>query len=419
MQIHRRSFLAAAAASLLPFTVRAGTKARVVVVGGGFGGATAAKYLRRYDPSLEVTLVEREAQHVTCPFSNAVIGGLRDMPSITHSLKPLERHGVKLVRGEVVGVDPVARKVSLGDGKTLPYDRLVLSPGVDFRWGAIEGYDEAAAERAPHAWKAGRQTRLLRHQLEALPDGGVVALAVPGNPFRCPPGPYERASLIAHFLKAHKPRSKVLILDGKDGFSKQGLFQDAWAALYPGLIEWVPLSKDGKVVKVDAAELVAETEFGTRHKVSLLNVIPPQQAGRIAQVAGVTDESGWVPVKPDTFESAKAKDIYVVGDAAIAAPMPKSGFSANSQAKVAAAAIVSSLHGVQPPPASWANTCYSLVAPDYGITVTGVYRVGGTGIEEVQGSGGVSRRDAPAETRRLEARYADGWYDSITADIWG
>lgn len=411
---------ALALSSLGGCATSAAPKSRVVVIGGGFGGATTAKYIRKFDPSIEVTLVERQAQFVTCPFSNAVLGGLRDLPSITQSYDKLaDRWGVKLVVDEAIGVDSVKKTVSLKSGKTLAYDKLVVAPGIDFKRKALEGYDEAASETVPHAWKAGQQTALLRRQLEGLDNGGLVVISVPANPFRCPPGPYERASLIANYLKARKPRSKVLILDAKDSFSKQGLFQDGWAKLYPGLIEWVPANKDGKVVRVDAASKTVETEFKTRFKASVLNVIPPQEAGRIAHVAGLTDASGWVPVHAKTFESKQVKDVFVVGDATIAAPMPKSGFVANAQGKVVAAAIVAILNGQDPGEPSWANTCYSLLTSDYAVTVTGVYRVGEKGFEEVPNSGGVSPKEATVEFRALEARYAQDWYNSITVDTWG
>lgn len=395
-------------------------KARVVVIGGGFGGATTAKYIRRLDPLIQVTLVERSRSFITCPFSNAVLGGLQDIASITHSYDALsERWGIDVIHDEAIAIDTVKKTVALKGGRQVPYDKLVVAPGIDFKWNAIEGYDEKAAEILPHAWKAGAQTVALRKQLEALEDGGVVALSVPANPYRCPPGPYERASLIAHYLKTKKPKSKLLILDGKDAFSKQGLFQDAWAKLYPGLIEWVPLSKDGKITKVDVAARVLETEFGTKHKVGVANVIPPQQAGAIAHSAGLVDKSGWVPVDPKTFEAKQAKDVHVVGDATIANPQPKSGFIANAQGKVVAAAIVNAVNGKPALEPSWANTCYSLIAPDYAVTVAGVYRVGDKGLEEVPNSGGVSPKDATAEFRAREARYARDWYQSITADTWG
>jgi len=419
----RRSFLTLAGAAGLaaplirPAWGAAPARPRVVVIGGGFGGSTAAKYLRRFAPEVRVTLVERQKKFTTCPFSNAYLAGLRPLESITQDYRLLGQQGVSVVHANVTGIDPGARKVTLDNGRTLAYDKLLLSPGIDFKWGA-QGYTEADAERAPHAWKGGPQTVLLRRQLEALPDGGVVIQVIPANPFRCPPGPYERASLIAHYLKTYKPRSKLLLLDAKDAFSKQGLFLEAWEALYKDIIEWVPGAKDGKVAHIDAKTLTVETELGTRHQAGVLNVIPQQTAGKIAIDTGLTDASGWVPVVPRTFQSVKDPNIYVVGDATIAAPQPKSGFTANSQAKVAAAALVASLRGEEPAEPIWFNTCYSLINPTYAITVAGVYRVIDGKLAEVPGSGGVSPKGAPPKFRALEAAYAGAWYKNITQDTW-
>lgn len=427
--VSRRSLLkGAGAASLLPLLsacgatgISSGTAGRVIVVGGGFGGATAAKYIKRGNPAIDVTLIEPNKTFYTCPFSNLVLAGERDMDSIGHSYKELQEvYGVRVIHAFAEDVDPVAHTLRLSTGSTLKYDRLVLSPGIDFRWNSIEGYDQQAAELVPHAWKAGPQTLLLRKQLEQMEDGGVYILSAPANPFRCPPGPYERASMIAHYFSQHKPRSKVLILDSKDNFSKQGLFTAAWKEIYGDRIEWVGLSNDGRVTRVDAAKREVTTEFGTVHKASVLNVVPPQKAGVIAERAGVTNESGWVPVNPRTFESEQVKDIYVVGDATVAAPMPKSGFAANAQGKVAAAAIVASLEGTATVDPYWANTCYSLVTPEYGISVAGVYRLNDEQkIVATPGSGGLSPAKAPASTRRNEADYAVGWYNAITQDTWG
>lgn len=413
------SLLGASAAALAAPRLARGAAGKVVVVGGGFGGATAARYLKAADPALEVTLIEPAERFYTCPFTNLYLGGLVPFEQLGHGFDGLVAAGVRHVRATAEAVDGSAKTVRLSDGTTLAYDRLVLSPGIDIKWGALAGYDEAAAEKAPHAWKAGPQTHLLKRQLEAMPDGGTVVMVCPGNPFRCPPGPYERASMIAHYLKTTKPRSKVILLDAKDQFSKQGLFTDGWAAVYGPMVEWVGLSKDGKVVGVDASTLEVETEFGRKVKADVLNVIPPQMAGKIAQAAGVTDASGWVPVKPETFESTLVPGVYVVGDAASAAPMPKSGFCANAQAKVAAQAIAASLAGRAPPPPAWTNTCYSLIAPDYGISVVNVYRLKDGKIAEVEGSGGVSPRQADAAFRKREAEYGRGWYAAISADSWG
>ncbi|TVR83761.1 MAG: cytochrome C [Rhodospirillales bacterium] len=393
---------------------------RVVVVGGGFGGATAAKYVKRWNPDIDVTLIEPAERFYTCPFSNLYLGGLREFESIGHDYDELrETYGVTVLHTWADDVDPEAKVVRTRDGAAIAYDKLVLSPGVDMHWGALDGYDETAAEMAPHAWKAGPQTRLLKSQLEAMADGGLFILAAPANPYRCPPGPYERVAMIAHYFKTHKPRSKILLLDAKDSFSKQPLFMDGWQSEYGDMIEWVSLSNDGKVVRVDADALEVETEFGNRHKADVLNVVPPQKAGFIAERAGITDASGWVPVKPATFESAMVDDIYAVGDATIAAPMPKSGFCANTQAKVVAAVIVAELAGREPPSPSWANTCYSLIAPGYGISVAGVYHVADGRIAEVEGAGGVSPREAPAAFREREARFGAAWYAAISNDTWG
>ncbi|WP_254046909.1 NAD(P)/FAD-dependent oxidoreductase [Pusillimonas sp. T2] len=394
-----------------------GSAGRVVVVGGGFGGATAAKYLKRRNPAIQVTLIEPAREFMTCPFTNLYLGGLRTLEQQSHNYDELRALGVTVVHDYADAVDAQKQTVKVAGGQTFAYDKLVLSPGIDFRWNALEGYDEAAAQKAPHAWKAGAQTELLKKQLDAMPDGGVFVMVAPANPYRCPPGPYERISMVAHYFKTQKPKSKILVLDPKDAFSKQGLFTDGWKRFYGDMIEWVPLSKDGKVVRVDANTLTVESEFGEKHKADVLNVIPPQKAGIIAERAGVTNESGWVPVNPETFESTRVPNIYVVGDATVAAPMPKSGFVANAQAKVAAAAIANALAGRPAVKPSFINTCYSLIAPDYGISVAGVYAVQDGKIVET--SGGVSPKEADAGFRKLEAEYGVAWYNAIAQDTWG
>jgi sulfide dehydrogenase [flavocytochrome c] flavoprotein subunit len=425
--LSRRFFLAAAGAATLaaPSIARAqgaaSGAARLLVVGGGFGGASAARFARIAYPWLEVTLVEPQRSFVTCPYGNLVLAGERSMADITHSFDALRARGVTVVHDWVEGIDPVAKSVRLRGGATLGYDRMILSPGIALRWGAIEGYDEAASQLLPHAWVPadGGQTALLRRQLEAMPDGGVVGLSIPGNPFRCPPGPYERISMIAHYLKRHKPKSKILALDAKDAFSKQGLFQDGWKQLYGDMIEWVPLSKDGKVVRVDAASRTLETEFGVKHQVAVANIIPPQSAARIAISAGLADNTGWVPVNPRTFESRIAPGIHVVGDANNGAPMPKSGFIANNTAKQAVTSAAALLRGEAVPEAVYFNTCYSHVGEEYGISIVGVFRPTDTAIVEVPNSGGVSPRGDLPDQRRAEAAYADAWYASIAQDAWG
>lgn len=402
---------------------KSATKAapRVVVIGGGFGGATCAKYLRIYDPALNVTLIEQNANYITCPGSNWMLGGMRTIDELTQSYTALrDKHGVNVVNDRVTGVDPGKRTVTLASGKVIEYDRLVMSPGIDFRWNAIEGYDEAASLIMPHAWKAGPQSLLLLKQLHAMPDGGTVIMNPPPMPFRCPPGPPERASMIAYYLKNNKPRSKVLILDSKDNFSKKALFTAAWDELYPGMIEWVPASKGGKVVRVDTKTLTVFTDDGDSHKADVVNIIPPQRAAQIATATGLANDSGWCPVNQHTFESTLVPGIHVIGDSAVAGALPKSGHSANNIGKMTAAAIVSMLRGTKIPLPSHVNTCYSLISPDYGISIAAVYRLGDDGmLAGVKGAGGLSPADASDLFRKQEAGYAQGWYKSITADSFG
>jgi NADPH-dependent 2,4-dienoyl-CoA reductase/sulfur reductase-like enzyme len=423
--VRRRELLMRAAsagvAAALPLPALAqGAGARVVVVGGGFAGATCARTLRRLDPRLAVTMVEANPTRVfiACPFSNEVVVGLRELDEQQFRYDKLASEGIALNFSGAKSVDPQTRTVALGDTAKLAYDRLVLAPGIDFRWDVLPGYSEGAAENMPHAWKAGPQTLLLRHQLEAMPDGGVVVIAVPANPYRCPPGPYERASLIAHYLKTKKPKSKLLILDAKETFSKQKLFQQGWAALYPNLIEWVALSAGGKVTAVDATAVILTTDFAT-HKADVANVIPAQKAGQIAELAGVADSSGWCPIDPVSFGSTLQPNIHVIGDAAIAGAMPKSAFAANAQAKVCAAAVAVLLAGGTPLPPKLINTCYSLVTPDYGISIAGVYRPVDGKLVDVEGAGGASPLVASAETRAREASLAAGWFRTITGEVFG
>ena len=418
----RREFVGAAAvtaaALALPMPAFAQSAARVVVIGGGFGGASCARALKQIDPRLLVTLVEPNRIFTACPFSNDVIAGDRSIEAQQFTYDKVTASGVTVAALAAAKIDPQARTVGLADGSTLVYDRLVLSPGIDLRFDAVPGYDEAATSKMPHAWKAGEQTLLLRRQLEAMEDGGLVAIAVPANPYRCPPGPYERASLVAHYLKTKKPRSKLIILDAKDAFSKQRLFQNAWKELYPGLIEWVSLSQGGKVTSVDPATNTLVTDFG-KHTAQVANVIPPQRAGRIAEIAGATDKSGWCSIDPVTFESRQVPNIHVVGDACIAGGMPKSAFSANAQAKACASAVATLITGGTPAEPKLINTCYSLAAPDYGISVAGVYQPKNGLLTDVESAGGTSPVDAPQEFRAREALYARSWFDTITAEVFG
>lgn len=392
---------------------------RVIIVGGGFGGATCAKYLRRLNPKIEVLLVEPNKQYATCPFSNLVLGGLESMDRLIHDYQSLERnHGVRVIHDSAVAIDTDIRVIRLAGGAGLTYDRAVFSPGISFMWNAPEGYTPDAAEIMPHAWEAGRQTEILRDQLRAMPDGGVLGISVPPQPFRCPPGPYERACLIAHYLKQHKPRSKILILDGNETFSKQDVFEEAWARLYPGMIERIGVSGYGGVTRVDPRRKTLFTETDS-YRVDVANVIPSQQAGRIALHIGLAGDKNWCPVNPATFESALVPGVHVIGDASIAHPIPKSASAANSEAKLCALAITAMLAGEEPPPPSFHNTCYSIVAPDYGFSVSGIYGVRDGHIHAIDKAGGVSPLAAPMSVRKKEAEYAHGWYASITEDAFG
>lgn len=303
----RRDFGAMAGATGLttvfsPRVSRSQSKARIVVIGGGVAGATVAKYLAASARTLDVTLVEPKHQYTTCFFSNLYLGGLRSLESLTHGYETLaQRYGINIIHKSATTIDPAAKIVSLQSGAKLFYDRLVVAPGISFKYGTIEGYDEVAAETMPHAWNAGPQTRLLRQQLQSMEDGGVFLIVAPPNPFRCPPGPYERASLVAYYFKQYKPRAKILILDAKDNFFEQDLFQDAWQRHYPGMIEWLPAQFTGGIKAVDVRSRAAITASDT-FKAAVANIIPPQMAGQLAQKSGLADQSGWCPVHPMTFE---------------------------------------------------------------------------------------------------------------------
>ena len=396
-----------------------GASKKVVVVGGGFGGATAAKYLRKLDSSIDVTLVEPNPTYYTCPFSNTVLGGIKDMSEIAHGYGAMKnKHGVRVIHAKAKNVNSNSKTVTLDNGRKLDFDRAIVSPGVDLRFDSMEGYSQTATDKMPHSWKAGPQTALLRRQLENMRNGGTVLICPPGNPFRCPPGPYERTSLIAHYLKTHKPKSKIIILDAKEKFSKQSLFMSGWDLHYGDLIEWRAGTAGGKISRVDPQNMQVETEFGME-KGDVINFIPAQHAGKVARDSGLTNKKGWCPVNQITFESTLQPGIHVIGDASIAGKMPKSGFSANSQGKVAAAAIVSELAGQEPIEPSYANTCYSLITPEHGISVAKVYKISDKKtIVGVKGSGGVSPKNEDPIVRRQEAIYTQGWYDAIVQDMF-
>jgi sulfide dehydrogenase [flavocytochrome c] flavoprotein chain len=407
-----------AAASLgLPRVARAQSATRVIVVGGGFGGAACARALIRLDPKIAVTLIEPSRTYTACPFSNEVIAGLREIEVQQFSYERIAADGIIVIPRAASGFDREKRKVMLDDGTSLAYDRMVLAPGIDLRFGALDGYDEAASEKMPHAWKAGEQTLLLRRQLEAMHDGGVVAIAVPANPSRCPPAPYERASLIAHYLKARKPRSKVLILDAKDSFTQQRLFENAWKEFYGDMIERISLSQGGRVTSVDPKSSTIVTEFGN-YTAQVANVIPPQKAGRIADIAGVTDKTGWCPIDPITFASKLVPNIHVVGDACLGGGIPKSASAASAEGKACAAAIVNLIAGKPPEAPRLTGVCYNIVAPAYGFSLAGIYQPKNDIFAEAEG-GATSPVDAPREVRAREADEAEKWYKTLTADTFG
>ncbi|MDD5249179.1 MAG: FAD/NAD(P)-binding oxidoreductase [Rhodocyclaceae bacterium] len=399
-----------AAAEIMPKSGR-----RVVVIGGGYGGTIAAKYVRMLDASIEVVLIERNRQYISCPFSNYYIGGLmKDLTPLTIGYDKLAAdHGVKMVYEEVTGIDAAAKVVATKGG-TLAYDRLIVSPGVDFRTEEIEGYTAETPSLMPHAWKAGEQTILLRQQLEAMPDGGKVVISMPLTPYRCPPGPYERACLIANYLKTQKPRSKLVLIDANpDVVSKKPLFTKAWNNYYNGIFEYVP---GKKVTKVDAQHKTLVVEGIEDHQGDVVNFIPPQRAGRIAVAAGlVGDDKNWCPVDATTFESTKHKDIHVIGDAAVAGAMPKSGYSANSEAKVCATNVVALMNGKEITELSGINVCYSAISSSESISVAGVYRVEGGNIVGVPNSGGISPVDF--SQAKLEHVYAESWLKNILTEM--
>ncbi|MGY8708720.1 NAD(P)/FAD-dependent oxidoreductase [Bradyrhizobium sp. 18BD] len=407
----------AAATLARPSILRAQSTGRVVVVGGGFGGAACARALKRAQADLQIILIEPNAVFTSCPLSNEVIAGLRDIDAQQFGYDRLAADGVTVIGQAVSAIEPERRSVMTTDGVALPYDRLVLSPGIDFHFEALPGYDETASEKMPHAWKAGAQTLLLRRQLEAMADGGTVAIAVSANPSRCPPAPYERASLIAHYLKAKKPRSKVLVLDAKDSFSQQRLFEKAWKELYGDMIERIALSQGGRVTSVDPSTRTIITEFGN-YTPDVANVIPPQRAGRIAETAGATDATGWCPIDPVTFESKLVKNIHVIGDACLGGGIPKSASAASAQGKACASAIVSLLAGRAPEAPRLTGVCYNTVAPGYGFSLAGNYQPKGDIFAEVEG-GATSPVDAPPELRAREATEAERWFQTITADTFG
>ncbi len=422
MKLDRRGFLgagvAAAATLSAPMVLGASHgKPRVVVVGGGAGGATAARYIAKDSAgAIDVTLIEPTRTYYTCFFSNLYLGGYRDMASLGHTYGAMASQGVNVVHDWAIGVDRDAKTVALAGGGSVPYDKLILSPGIDFRDGAVQGWSTASQNAMPHAYKAGSQTELLRAQMESMPQGGTYAMVAPPNPFRCPPGPYERVSMVAHYFKQNNPTAKILIFDPKQNFSKQALFTDGWERHYGGMIDWYGPDFGGAVdeVRPDTMEVVADGEV---FKVDVCNVIPAMKAGRIADLAGVTNDAGWAPVNPHSMATREDEDIYVLGDSSQQGDMPKSGFSANSQAKVCANAVRGALTGSTVFPARFSNTCWSLLETNDGVKVGASYEATDEKIAKV--SGFISQVGEDEATRAATYEESVGWYDGITADIFG
>ncbi len=418
--ISRRSFvgiMASTTAALAAPNISFGAaRPRVVVIGGGAGGATAARYIAKDSKGeIEVTLIEASKQYYTCFFSNLYLGGFRDYDSIGHSYDRLSsNHGVNVVHEWATSVDNSARKVNLGSGASISYDKLVLSPGIDLKYDSINGYSAAAQTRMPHAWKSGTQVQVLRNQVMNMRKGGTFLMVPPPNPYRCPPGPYERVSMVAHILKNTNPTASIVIVDPKPKFSKQGLFTAGWEKHYPGMVEWIDSETHGGIKSVNAETMEIETDLET-FKADAACVVPAQKAGAIAAAAGVTD-GDWCPIVPSSMQSRADENIYVLGDASVASAMPKSGFSANSQAKVAANHIRGALTDSKVFEARFSNTCWSLVATDDGVKVGANYKAGEEKIEVIDKF--ISKNDEDAGTRKTTYEESLGWYSGITNDMF-
>ncbi|MDG2257140.1 MAG: NAD(P)/FAD-dependent oxidoreductase [Paracoccaceae bacterium] len=420
MKLNRRTFLGTgvvASAALSAPMVMASGKPRVVVIGGGAGGATAARYIAKDSKGeIDVTLVEPSRKYYTCFFSNLYIGGYRSLSSIGHTYGALAaEYGINVVHDWAVDVDREAKTVSLAGGSVLSYDRLVLSPGIDFVDGAVPGWDVTSQNKMPHAYKAGSQSELLKAQIDAMPQGGTYCMVAPPNPFRCPPGPYERISMVAHVLKEKNPTAKILIVDPKAKFSKQALFEEGWANHYDGMIERVGPDFGGDNVSVDPDAMTVNID-GEVTKVDVCNVIPAMKAGKICEMAGVND-GNWAPVIAHTMQSKIDESIHVLGDASAQGDMPKSGFSANSQAKVAAMAVRGALTGSKVFPAKFSNTCWSLIDDNDGIKVGASYEA--TDEKIAKTSGFISATGEDAALRQSTYEESVGWYAGITADMFG
>jgi sulfide dehydrogenase [flavocytochrome c] flavoprotein chain len=421
-ELTRRHFATLAGASLAmplfaPYALGQG-KPRLVVIGGGPGGGTVANYVAKESKgAIDVTLIEPQKNFTTCFFSNLYVGGFRDFKSITHNYDKVKKNGVKIVPQMASAIDRDKKQVVLQNGQRVPYDRLVVAPGIDIKYDSVPGYSEAAAQIMPHAWKPGTQTRLLVAKLNALKDGDTIVMIAPPNPYRCPPGPYERVSMFAHVLKKKGyKKSKIIVLDPKPNFSKQALFMEGWEKHYPGMIEWQDPKVHGGIKSVDPRTGEIKTDLAS-YKATLANVIPAQMAGKIARDASLADQSGFCPIDPENMKSKMDQNIFVVGDACIPGDMPKSAFSANSQAKVAAMIIRSELEKARAFPARYTNTCWSLIAPDDDVKVGGAYEPGDGKLKA--GTTFVSQKGESADVRKQNYKESVDWYNGIVADIFG
>jgi NADPH-dependent 2,4-dienoyl-CoA reductase/sulfur reductase-like enzyme len=421
MKLNRRVFIgsgaSAATALAAPMAFANGHgKSRVVVVGGGAGGATAARYIAKDSKgAVDVTLIEPSRVYYTCFFSNLYLGGIKTIDDLGHSYGTIAAGGVNVVHDWAVGVDRGAKTVTLAGGASVPYDKLILSPGIDFVEGAVSGWDLSSQNAMPHAYKGGSQTELLKAQIAEMPQGGTFAMVAPPNPYRCPPGPYERVSMVAHYLKANNPTAKIIVADPKPKFSKQGLFQEGWAKYYSGTIDWIGGDFGGGNVSVDPNAMTVTID-GEVTKVDVCNVIPAMKAGRIAELAGVT-EGNFAPVNAADMSTKADADVYVLGDASQQGDMPKSGFSANSQAKVCANAVRGALTGSKVFPAKFSNTCWSLIGTNDGVKVGATYEATDEKISKVDGF--VSATGESADLRKATYEESEGWYAGITADMFG
>ncbi len=420
MKLGRRTFLgaaAAASATLAAPILGAQGRPRVVVIGGGAGGATAARYIAKDSQgAIDVTLVEPSRIYYTCFFSNLFIGGFQELDDLGFNYRTLATdYGINVVHDWAAGVDRDAKTVSLGGGAVLPYDRLIISPGIDFVEDSVPGWSVADQEVMPHAYKGGTQAAVLRAQVDAMPEGGTFVMVAPPNPYRCPPGPYERISMVAHRLTEVNPTAKIIIVDPKESFSKQALFEEGWQTHYPGMITRIGPDFGGANVSVNPETMEVDAD-GEIIKADVANIIPAQKAGRICELAGVTD-GNWAPVLPATMQSRIDPNIFVLGDASAQGDMPKSGYSANSQAKVAAMVVRGELTGSQVFPARFSNTCWSLIATDDGVKVGAAYEPTEEKIASV--SSFISQTGEDADLRRQTYEESLGWYAGITSDMFG